>query len=310
MLYLSSLGKCRFAFPRSNIGLLATDPVRARNLVDLRSGASEDSATYIESPFPSRQEYADVMMAIATCYPELMTSRGKSERPLLQVLRYACSYRHYSYLQNGSIFASLQTGLVRELMPTGTTATIGSRITSPARYIFRAAFILGYFVGFFLVIRIPEIVNEALHRELRYWAERIVAQHEEKLELSRAVFPLHKLMTHVAASQRTGTRQMDQSFLSHALSGFVGDSFFAPTDSSEQDESDSSQEKSHPKSSVVIITSGKKKKTIQNRKKMTDKDKDQKLTAISSQGKPRVLKPMEKKRTVFTTVRRKGKLRK
>ena len=85
-------------------------------------------------------------MGISTVYPDFMARRGKAERPLIDFLRYASLYRHYAYLRNGPFFVSLQTGIARALMPTGTAASRKPRIPFPYAiqyiYVYRLFYVL------------------------------------------------------------------------------------------------------------------------------------------------------------------------
>ena len=63
-------------------------------------------------------------MGIAKAYPHERRKRGKAYRPLLAVLKYGASHRHYVYLQNGPAQLSSLTPEARALLPTGTTATL------------------------------------------------------------------------------------------------------------------------------------------------------------------------------------------
>ena len=92
-------------------------------LCELCSGDSDASRDYLMAPFGSHREYAEVLMALAKAFPDDMGKRGKAERPLLAVLKYGASYRHYAYLQNGALHRSSLTPDARELLPTGTTST-------------------------------------------------------------------------------------------------------------------------------------------------------------------------------------------
>ena len=65
-------------------------------------------------------------------------------------------------------------------------------------------------------------MNEAMHREIRNWAERITQQREEKLDLSCRIFCLHKMLTFCAASYTPGTSQAPQAFISHVIAGLIG----------------------------------------------------------------------------------------
>ena len=151
------------------------------------------------------------------------------------------------------------------------------------------------------------IVNEAMRREMRYWADRIVAQHEDKLSLSCAIFSMRKMITHVAAARRSGAPQMDQSYLSHVLSGYIGDSFsMQPIDMtypadvgriSEISSRDAIQRVS------VIAKAGKKRETKRTRKERMGWGGKRRKAPEAPRGRGGAMAAMEK-RTVSTTMRR------
>ena len=134
-----------------------------------------------------------------------------------------------------------------------------------------------------------------MHRDLRYWSERVVTQYEEKLELPCAVFMFRKMITHVAASHRTGTRQMDQSFLSHILSVYIGNSFFLKKDTSEGESGE------RPRRNIIVTGGAKRnqKNATTERRKIDAAVKLDRTHRVAMRGMRKKMK-----RTVFTTKRR------
>ena len=62
---------------------------------------------------------------------------------------------------------------------------------------------------------------------MRNWVERVTAQHEERLTLCCDVFCLHKMMSFTASAYRPTTSQLEQSFVSHTIAGFLGGTLFS-----------------------------------------------------------------------------------
>ena len=147
-------------------------------------------------------------------------------------------------------------------------------------------------------------MNEALHRELRYWAERVTSQHEERLRLVGEVFCMRKMATFVSAAYSPGTRQKDQQYLSHVVAGEVCASLIGPRsvgDVAPQITPRTGTEHviSHRFSHLVTPEA----KRLMKQDRAVRNDPREESAPSAPAPKAKVRKPM-KKRTVFTTIRR------
>ena len=153
-------------------------------------------------------------------------------------------------------------------------------------------------------------MNEALHRELRYWAERVTSQHEERLRLVGEVFCMRKMATFVSAAYSSGTRQTDQQYLSHVIAGAVCASLIGPRsvgDVAPQITPRAGTDHVISHRFPHLVTHEAKRLLKQDRSIRNEPRKDSAPSAPAP--KARVRNPM-KKRTVFTTIRRAQKGRK
>ena len=153
-------------------------------------------------------------------------------------------------------------------------------------------------------------MNEALHRELRYWAERVTSQHEERLRLVGEVFCMHKMATFVSAAYSPGTRQKDQQYLSHVVAGEVCASLIGPRsvgDVAPQITPRTGTE--HVLSHLFshIVTPAAKRSMLQDRA-VRNEPREESAPSVPAP-KARVRKPM-KKRTAPTATRRVRRARK
>ena len=126
----------------------------------------------------------------------------------------------------GAIFTGRQTDEVRALLPTGATSdSVRAKI-----YISLSLknLIGSVLVGGLIVIGTYKRMNEALHRALRYWAERATSQHEERLRIVGGVSGVRKMATFVSAAYASGASQTDQQYLPHMISGAVASSLVGP----------------------------------------------------------------------------------
>ena len=147
-------------------------------------------------------------------------------------------------------------------------------------------------------------MNEALRRELRYWAERATSHHEERLRLVGEVSCMRKMATFVSAAYASGTSQTDQQYLSRMISGAVSSSLVGPRSVgavAPQITPRAGTERVIPHRFSHLVTPAAKRLLKQDRAIRNEHRKDSAPSSAAT--KARVRKPM-KKRTVFTTTQR------
>ena len=60
-------------------------------------------ASYSSEPYLSHQQYVNDLQSITAAFPLEMERKNSKGVTLYDVLRSAASYKHYGYLQNGSL---------------------------------------------------------------------------------------------------------------------------------------------------------------------------------------------------------------
>jgi hypothetical protein len=110
---------------------------------------------YFSQPFQSHQEYVSQLKGLTKRFPEEMEHTDKKGRTVLEIIQAGAAFRHFGYLQNGSLFRTLADGMA---IKEGTSA------------------------------------NEAENRSIKGWMECVYQQHRDRLDSLSSLYGLYKML--------------------------------------------------------------------------------------------------------------------
>ena len=110
-------------------------------------------------------------MHLTVKYPEEMSRTNKKGRTLRQIIESGAAYRHYAYLQNGSVLLNNFSECEREHM------------------------------------NIWTVSNEALHNQIKTALRTVTLQHEDSLKTKVHLFAMDNMLAHSSAAYQLVSAQ-------------------------------------------------------------------------------------------------------
>ena len=157
---------------------------------------SRDWNLYCQMPYSSHQQYINDILDLIDEFPAEMNRKNHKARTVKDILLSGVAYKHFGYLQNGSILLSSLSQTDRGRLSFGTCG------------------------------------NEAIHKQMKVAVRTVTEQHEDRVGTKMLAFALDNMLAHNSAAYWPTTCQYGQAWLLTLLQGHIKKTFFPSTNQS------------------------------------------------------------------------------